>query len=247
VEARYATSGGFMRTTTLHSRRPTYVNGMIGASNLGYSRLPRLPIKVDPIPIDLPAAGLVAKEAKLAKAVGMKYIVMTKHHEGFTWSRRVCELLPSQTGGRPRSGGQVRGGCAGERMRLGLHYSLMDRHPPDGALIKTDESARRDSVSVSVEILTAVDHHLQMIELLSAKDGSDEPRSGGRNGELDFHGETATTHMLRQPTQRPGSGKTIGGLALPMPPGARLLFRFVLTRAAYDLIRLPNCSGRRHD
>jgi hypothetical protein len=108
VEARYASSGGFMRKTTLHSRRPTYVNGMTGASNLGYSRLPRLAIKVDPFPIDLSAAGLVAKEAKLAKAVGMKYIVMTKHHGGFTCSSASLRIVALQTGGRPRSSGQVR-------------------------------------------------------------------------------------------------------------------------------------------
>jgi hypothetical protein len=37
-----------------------------------------------------------------------------------------------------------------------------------------------------------------------------------------------------------GWGKTIGGLARPMLRGvARLRFKFILTMAAYDLIRLP--------
>jgi hypothetical protein len=39
-----------------------------------------------------------------------------------------------------------------------------------------------------------------------AKDGSDEPPSGGRNGERDFHGERAATiPMLRPPTPTRGS------------------------------------------
>jgi hypothetical protein len=41
-----------------------------------------------------------------------------------------------------------------------------------------------------------------------------------------------------------GWGKTIGGLARPMLRGpARLRFKFILTMAAYDLIRLPKLIG----
>jgi hypothetical protein len=41
-----------------------------------------------------------------------------------------------------------------------------------------------------------------------------------------------------------GWRKTIGGLARPMQRGAaRLRFRFILTMAAYDLIRLPKLLG----
>ena len=40
---------------------------------------------------------------------------------------------------------------------------------------------------------------------------------------------------------RDGWSKTIGGLARPMLRGARrLAFKFTLTVAAYDIIRLPN-------
>jgi hypothetical protein len=39
-------------------------------------------------------------------------------------------------------------------------------------------------------------------------------------------------------------GKTVGGLARPMLRGAaRLGFKFTLTMAAYDLIRLPKLLG----
>jgi hypothetical protein len=41
-----------------------------------------------------------------------------------------------------------------------------------------------------------------------------------------------------------GWAKTIGGLARPMLRGAkRLGFKFTLTMAAYDLIRLPKLIG----
>ena len=41
-----------------------------------------------------------------------------------------------------------------------------------------------------------------------------------------------------------GWGKTIGGLTRPMLRGAkRLAFKFTLTMAAYDLIKLPKLIG----
>ena len=51
----------------------------------------------------------------------------------------------------------------------------------------------------------------------------------------------AISQKKRKRTEEPfGWGKTIGGLARPMLRGvARLRFKFTLTMAAYDLIRLP--------
>ena len=55
----------------------------------------------------------------------------------------------------------------------------------------------------------------------------------------------AISHKQRQRTQEPfGWGKSIGGLARPMLRGARrLAFKFTLTMAAYDLVRLPKLIG----
>jgi hypothetical protein len=49
------------------------------------------------------------------------------------------------------------------------------------------------------------------------------------------------SQQKRKRTEEPfGWGKAIGGLAQPMLRGvARLPFKFILTMAAYDLIRLP--------
>jgi hypothetical protein len=55
------------------------------------------------------------------------------------------------------------------------------------------------------------------------------------------HSGYTISQQKRKRTEEPfGWGKTIGGLARPMLRGvARLRFKFTLTMAAYDLIRLP--------
>jgi alpha-L-fucosidase len=69
--------------------------------------------------------------ARLAKAAGQKYMVMTtKHHEGFChWDTKLTDYCaPKQGPGR---------------LRVGFYYSLMDWHHPDGARCKTDPEARK--------------------------------------------------------------------------------------------------------
>ena len=55
----------------------------------------------------------------------------------------------------------------------------------------------------------------------------------------------AISQQKRKRAEEPfGWAKTIGGLARPMLRGARRLgFKFTLTMAAYDLIRLPKLIG----
>jgi alpha-L-fucosidase len=83
--------------------------------------------------------------ARLAKAAGQKYMVMTtKHHEGFchfnTTTTDYC--APKQGPGRDLVHEYVDAARA-EGLRVGFYYSLMDWHHPDGARCATDESARR--------------------------------------------------------------------------------------------------------
>src|SRR5579872_5069390 len=83
--------------------------------------------------------------ARLAKAAGQKYMVMTsKHHEGFcnfdTKLTNYC--APKQGPGRDLVREYVEAARA-EGLRVGFYYSLMDWHHPDGARCKTDEQARR--------------------------------------------------------------------------------------------------------
>src|SRR5579859_5656613 len=83
--------------------------------------------------------------AKLAKAAGQKYMVMTsKHHEGFcnfdTKLTNYC--APKQGPGRDLLREYVEAARA-EGLRFGFYYSLMDWHHPDGARCAKDEAARK--------------------------------------------------------------------------------------------------------
>ena len=82
--------------------------------------------------------------ARLAKAAGMKYMVMTtKHHEGFcnfeTKLTNYC--APKQGPGRDMVR-EYMDAARAEGMHVGFYYSLMDWHHPDGARCKTDAAAR---------------------------------------------------------------------------------------------------------
>ena len=83
--------------------------------------------------------------ARLAKAAGQKYMVMTtKHHEGFChWDTQLTDYCsPKQGPGRDLVREFVDAARA-EGLRVGFYYSLMDWHHPDGAACKTDPAARR--------------------------------------------------------------------------------------------------------
>ena len=83
--------------------------------------------------------------AKLARAAGMKYMVMTsKHHEGFCHfnASNTNYCSPKQGPGRDLAKEYVDAARA-EGMRVGFYYSLMDWHHPDGARCAQDEEARK--------------------------------------------------------------------------------------------------------
>ena len=83
--------------------------------------------------------------ARLAKRAGQKYMVMTaKHHEGFCmWDTKLTDYNAQQQGpGRDLVREFVEAARA-EGMRVGLYYSLMDWHHPDGAICATDPAARK--------------------------------------------------------------------------------------------------------
>ncbi|MCU1257222.1 MAG: Alpha-L-fucosidase [Bryobacterales bacterium] len=87
--------------------------------------------------------------AKLARQSGQKYMVMTtKHHEGFCLfnSKLTDYCAPKQACGRDLVQEYVDAARA-EGRRVGLYYSLMDWHHPDGARCATDEEARQRFVA----------------------------------------------------------------------------------------------------
>ena len=66
-----------------------------------------------------------------------------------------------------------------------------------------------------------------------------------RLGLSDLEAGYAVSQQKRKRVEEPfGWGKTIGGLARPMLRGVKKLdFKFTLTMAAYDLIKLPRLIG----
>jgi alpha-L-fucosidase len=96
-----------------------------------------------------PKQGAARAWAALAKQAGMKYMVLTtKHHEGFClWDTKMTDYNAVKHGpGRDL----VREYVAAARefgLRVGLYYSLMDWHHPDGIRCATDEAARQRFVA----------------------------------------------------------------------------------------------------
>lgn len=92
----------------------------------------------------------VAREwARLAKAAGQKYMVMTtKHHEGFCmWDTKLTSYCAMKQGPVRDLVREFVDAARAEGMRIGFYYSLMDWHHPDGMRGATDEAARRRFVA----------------------------------------------------------------------------------------------------
>ena len=91
-----------------------------------------------------PKQGFAREWAKLAKAAGMRYMVMTtKHHEGFcNFDTKLTDYNAVQQGPKRDLVREFVEAARAEGMRVGLYYSLMDWHHPDGAKCAIDEEAR---------------------------------------------------------------------------------------------------------
>ena len=107
-----------------------------------------------------PKPGAAREWCRLARRAGQKYIVMTaKHHEGFClWGTRLTDYNALEQGPRRDLVREFVEAARAEGLRVGLYYSLMDWHHPDGAVCKTDPAARERFVSYT---------HGQIRELLT--------------------------------------------------------------------------------
>lgn len=92
-----------------------------------------------------PKPGFAKEWAKLAKAAGMKYMVMTtKHHEGFcNFDTKLTNYCATKQGPKRDLVREYVEAARAEGLRVGFYYSLMDWHHPDGARCATDEAARK--------------------------------------------------------------------------------------------------------
>jgi alpha-L-fucosidase len=96
-----------------------------------------------------PKPGFAHEWARLAKRAGQKYMVLTaKHHEGFcNWNTKLTNYNSMQQGPGIDIVREFVEAARAEGLRVGLYYSLMDWHHPDGIASATDEAARKRFVA----------------------------------------------------------------------------------------------------
>lgn len=92
-----------------------------------------------------PRPGAAREWARLARQAGARYMVFTtKHHEGFClWDTRQTGFNAMRLGPRRDLVREYVDACRAEGLKVGLYYSLMDWHHPDGARCVRDAKARR--------------------------------------------------------------------------------------------------------
>jgi alpha-L-fucosidase len=97
------------------------------------------------VPDYQPAPDAAKTWARLARQSGMHYMVLTaKHHEGFcNFNSRLTPYNSVAMGPRRDLVQEYVAAARAEGMRVGIYYSLMDWHHPDGARCAHDEAARR--------------------------------------------------------------------------------------------------------
>jgi len=91
-----------------------------------------------------PKPGAPREWAKLAKAAGMKYMVMTtRHHEGFSlWDSQVNPYNSVNFGPKRDIVAEFVAACREFDLKIGFYTSLMDWHHPDGWRCAFDMAAR---------------------------------------------------------------------------------------------------------
>lgn len=99
--------------------------------------------------------------ARLAKAAGMKYVILTaKHHEGFClWNSASTAFNAVNSAAGRDLIREFTDAVRAEGLGVGLYFSLMDWHHPDGANCLHDPAARQRFVDFT---------HGQVRELMSS-------------------------------------------------------------------------------
>jgi alpha-L-fucosidase len=115
-----------------------------------------------------PAPGSQRKWAQLAKAAGMKYMVLTsKHHEGFcNWDTKLTNYNAAKYGPKRDVIKEYVEAARAEGLHVGFYYSLMDWHHPDGARCQDDPAARRRFVDYTHGLIRELMTNYGKIDIL---------------------------------------------------------------------------------
>ena len=92
-----------------------------------------------------PKANFAREWAKMATTAGQKYMVLTtRHHDGFSlFDSAHSDANSVKMGPKRDLVGEYVEACRSEGHKVGLYYSLIDWHHPDGMTCLTDMKARR--------------------------------------------------------------------------------------------------------
>lgn len=107
-----------------------------------------------------PKPGAPRQWAALAKAAGMKYMVLTtRHHEGFSlWDSKANPYNSVNLGPKRDIVREFVDACREFDLKIGFYSSLMDWHHPDGARCACDSAARKRFLdyieALNVELLS---------------------------------------------------------------------------------------------
>lgn len=115
-----------------------------------------------------PAPGSALQWARLAKAAGMKYMVLTsKHHEGFcNWDTKLTNYNAMQLGPKRDILKEYVEAARSQGLGVGFYYSLMDWHHPDGARCQDDPAARRRFVDYTHGLIRELMTNYGKIDIL---------------------------------------------------------------------------------
>ena len=115
-----------------------------------------------------PAPDSARNWARLARAAGMKYMVLTsKHHEGFcNWDTKLTNYNSVNYGPKRDVIREFVEAGRAEGLRVGFYYSLMDWHHPDGARCQDDPAARRRFVDYTHGLIRELMTNYGKIDIL---------------------------------------------------------------------------------
>ena len=115
-----------------------------------------------------PREGCVREWAAAARRAGMKYMILTaKHHEGFClWDTAQTDYNAVQRGPGRDLVAELTEACRAEGLGVGLYYSLMDWHHPDGWRCREDAAARRRFLDFTQGCIRELLSHYGRIDIL---------------------------------------------------------------------------------
>jgi alpha-L-fucosidase len=115
-----------------------------------------------------PKPGCAKEWVRIAKAAGARYMVVTaKHHEGFcNFDTKLTDFNSVKQGPKRDLVREYVDAAREGGLRVGLYYSLMDWHHPDGERSFVDEEARKRFIAYTFGLLRELLTNYGKIDIL---------------------------------------------------------------------------------